>query len=59
MSKEEALLLLLITVGAFIMPFIARKCHFPTAVSELLYGMFVGSFLHFEPHAMGIINFLA
>ena len=59
MSKEEALLLLLISVGAFIMPFIARKFHIPTAVSELLYGMFVGSFLHFEPHAMGIINFLA
>ncbi len=59
MSKEEALLLLLISVGAFIMPFIARKFHVPTAVSELLYGMLIGSFLHFEPHALGIVNFLA
>ncbi len=59
MSKEEALLLLLISVGAFIMPFIASKFNVPTAVSELLYGMLIGSFLHFEPHALGIINFLA
>lgn len=59
MSKEEALLLLLISIGAFVMPFLARRTSIPTAVSELLYGMVVGGFIHFDPHAMGIVNFLA
>lgn len=58
MSKLEAILLLCICAGAFIMPFISRKFSLPSSVGEILFGLLVGIFLKEEFHKTSIIKFL-
>jgi len=58
MNKVEALLLLFICAGAFLMPFLSRRLHIPSAVGEILFGLLLGIFLRDAFHKMGIIKFL-
>ncbi len=58
MSKEEAVLLLVISVGAFIIPFISRKLMLPSAVGEILFGLVIGVFFSRTEETFTIIHFL-
>lgn len=58
MSKLDALLLLSICAGAFIMPFICRRLSLPNAVGEIFYGLCAGLFFKDAFHETGIIPFL-
>jgi len=58
MSKVDALLLLSICVGAFIMPFICKRLSIPSAVGEILFGLGVGLFFKEAFHKTTIIKFL-
>ena len=58
MSSLEALLLLCICSGAFLMPFISRRLSLPSAVGEILFGLFIGLFFKEAFHKTTIISFL-
>lgn len=58
MSSLEALLLLCICSGAFLMPFISRRLSIPSAVGEILFGLFIGLFFKQAFHKTTIISFL-
>jgi Kef-type K+ transport system membrane component KefB len=58
MSKLEALLLLCVCIGAFIMPFLCRRLRLPSAVGEILFGLCVGLFFKEAFHKTSIIKFL-
>lgn len=58
MSKVEALLLLFICGGAFIMPFVSRRLSLPSAVGEIFFGLGVGLLLKDAFHQTSIISFL-
>ncbi|MCK5058078.1 MAG: cation:proton antiporter [Candidatus Aminicenantes bacterium] len=58
MTKLEALLMLSICAGAFLMPFLSRRLHFPSAVGEILFGLFAGLFFKEVFHKTSIIKFL-
>lgn len=59
MNSNEALILLAIAFGAFIMPFLSKRIMIPAAVGEILYGMLIGSVLHIHTHTASIVHFLA
>lgn len=59
MSKIEALLLLCMSTGAFLMPFICRRLNLPSSVGEILFGLGIGYFLHDAVHQTTIIKFLS
>lgn len=58
MNKLEALLLLCLCVGAFIMPFLSRRLRLPSAVGEILFGLVAGLFFREAFHKTSIIKFL-
>ncbi|UCH98381.1 MAG: cation:proton antiporter [Candidatus Aminicenantes bacterium] len=58
MSNLEALLLLCICTGAFLMPFLFRRLSLPSAVGEILFGLFIGLFFKEAFHKTTIIKFL-
>jgi len=58
MSKMEALLLLSICAGAFVMPLISRRLHLPVAVGEIMYGLFIGIFFGDVFHQTPVVQFL-
>jgi Kef-type K+ transport system membrane component KefB len=58
MNKIEALLLLCITLGAFIMPYISRRLGLPSAVGEILFGLIMGLFFRHTVYKTPIIKFL-
>ena len=58
MSNLEALLLLCICSGAFLMPFVTRKLSLPSAVGEILFGLVIGIFFKEAFHKTSIIKFL-
>ena len=50
MHGNEATSLLVMALGAFVIPIIASRVHIPSAVGEILFGIAVG------PHALGLIH---
>ncbi|MBK3332727.1 cation:proton antiporter [Persephonella atlantica] len=58
MSKEEAILLLIISAGAFVVPFISRRLMLPSAVGEIIFGLFIGIFFSQTEKTFSIIHFL-
>lgn len=58
MSNLDALLLLCICSGAFLMPFICRRLSLPSAVGEILFGLGIGLFFREAFHKTSIIKFL-
>lgn len=58
MSKLEALLMLSICVGAFLMPYLSRRLNLPSAVGEIFFGLFVGLFFKEVFFKTTIIKFL-
>jgi len=58
MSKEESILLLIVSVGAFIVPFLSRKLMLPSAVGEIIFGLIIGVFFKEATGSLTIIHFL-
>ncbi len=58
MSKEEAILLLIISVGAFVIPFISKRLMLPSAVGEILFGLVIGVFFSQTEETSTILHFL-
>ncbi|SNZ10157.1 transporter, CPA2 family [Persephonella hydrogeniphila] len=58
MSKEESILLLVVSVGAFVIPFISRKLMLPSAVGEIIFGLVIGIFFNKATESMTVIHFL-
>ncbi len=58
MSKHEALLLLSISLGAFIMPFISRRLMLPSAVGEILFGLAMRAVFGNVAHDTPVVRFL-
>ncbi|MDR0454894.1 MAG: cation:proton antiporter [Deferribacteraceae bacterium] len=59
MEKTDALRLLVIAFGAYIMPFVSRRLMLPSAAGEFLFGMTIGS-LFMEPgYSDGFIRYLS
>jgi len=60
MNSHEAILLLIISVGAFIIPFISQRLSLPSAVGEILFGLVIGIYFreNFHEGSMEIVKFL-
>lgn len=58
MNKLDALLLLSICAGAFLMPYLSRRFNLPSAVGEIFFGLFIGLFFREVFHKTSIIRFL-
>lgn len=58
MNKTEVLLILCVTAGAFIVPFLSRRLSIPSAVGEILYGLVMGLFLKEAAGHTHMIEFL-
>ncbi len=58
MNDIEALLLLMMSIGAFIMPFISRKLYLPSSVGEILFGLVMGIFFKEAVLKTPIVKFL-
>ena len=58
MSNIEAILLMLVSIGAFLMPFISKRLNLPSPVAEILFGLLIGFFFKDKIEETKIINFL-
>ncbi len=58
MSNIEAILLMLASIGAFLMPFLSRKLNLPSPVAEILFGLVLGIFFKESAKEVEILNFL-
>ncbi len=58
MGREEAILLLVMSAGAFLIPIISRRLLLPSAVGEILFGMFLGIFFKGFVEQVHILKFL-
>ncbi|WP_457623544.1 cation:proton antiporter [Persephonella sp.] len=58
MDKNEAILLLVISIGAFIIPFISRRLYLPSAVGEIFYGLILGIFFKDIIHETPVVKLL-
>ncbi|WP_457644108.1 cation:proton antiporter [Persephonella sp.] len=58
MDKHEAILLLVISIGAFVIPFISRRLYLPSAVGEIFYGLVLGIFFKDIIHETPIVKLL-
>ncbi|NPA58254.1 MAG: cation:proton antiporter [Aquificae bacterium] len=58
MSKEESILLLIVSVGAFIVPFLSRRLMLPSAVGEIIFGLIIGVFFKETTEGLTILHFL-
>jgi len=59
MNPEEALLLAIVCLGAFFIPFVSRRLFLPTAVGEIVFGLALGLFFKNASLAMPTIKFLS
>ncbi len=58
MGREEAILLLIMSAGAFVIPLISKRLLLPSAVGEILFGMFLGMFFKGFIEEVHILKFL-
>ncbi len=58
MSNSEAILLLIISLGAFLIPFVSKKLLLPSAVGEIIFGLTLGMFFKDVIHQFPIVKFL-
>ncbi|RMD47121.1 MAG: cation:proton antiporter [Aquificota bacterium] len=58
MDKTEAILLFVISVGAFVVPFLSKRLNLPSSVGEMLYGLFLGIFFKEIVENTPIVKFL-
>ncbi len=58
MGKLEAILLFVISLGAFIIPFISKRINLPSSVGEMIYGLILGIFFKNTVEHVPIVRFL-
>ena len=61
MNTTEAILLLIISIGAFLIPFISKRLMLPSAVGEIIFGLILGIFykdFFSSGHSTHIVKFL-
>ena len=58
MANAEVFLLVLVSVGAFAIPFLTRQLQMPNAAGEIIYGLLVGYLLIDRVHIPHSISFL-
>ncbi len=58
MEHNEALALLVISIGAFVIPFISERIYLPSAVGEIFFGLFLGLFFKNALSEFPIVKFL-
>ncbi len=58
MDKTESILLFVISVGAFVVPFLSKRLNLPSSVGEMLYGLFLGIFFKEIVENTPIVKFL-
>lgn len=58
MSNIEAILLMIVSIGAFLMPFFSRKLNLPSPVAEILFGLSIGIFFKDKIKETEVLNFL-
>lgn len=58
MNEIEAILLLAVSIGAFIMPFISSRLNLPSPVAEIIFGLFIGMFFSDIFHKTEVVRFL-
>lgn len=57
MNETEAIILFLMVVGAFFMPFISRRLMLPSAVGEIIFGMLIGTFINIHSNSNIFIEY--
>ncbi len=58
MSEIEAVLLLIVSIGAFLMPFISNRLNLPSSVAEIIFGLFIGLIFPDIFHKTDTVRFL-
>ncbi len=58
MTELEAILLLVVSVGAFIMPFVSNRLNLPSPVAEIIFGLIIGMFFSDIFHKTEVVRFL-
>ncbi len=58
MGKLEAILLFVISLGAFIIPFVSKRVNLPSSVGEMIYGLILGIFFKNTVEHVPIVRFL-
>ncbi len=58
MTELEAILLLVVSIGAFIMPFISSRLNLPSPVAEIIFGLIIGLFFSDVFHKTEVVRFL-
>ncbi len=58
MGKEESILLLIMSAGAFLIPIISKRLLLPSAVGEIVFGMILGVFFKGFIEQVHILRFL-
>ncbi len=59
MSKEEAILLMVVSFGAFLMPIVSKRLNIPSPVMEIIFGFVIGFFFQGFLEKTEIVKFLA
>lgn len=59
MNKNEALVLMLMSLGAFFMPFTSRRLMLPSSVGEIIFGMILGSVLTVNADQMQLVQYFS
>jgi Kef-type K+ transport system membrane component KefB len=59
MSHEEAILLAIISCGAFVIPLISNRLLLPSAVGEIIFGLILGLFFQESTQGIPTIKFLS
>ena len=59
MSKEEAVLLMVVSFGAFLMPILSKRLNVPSPVLEIIFGFAIGFFFENFIEKTEIVKFLA
>ncbi len=59
MNETEAIILFLMAIGAFFMPFISRRLMLPSAVGEIIFGMLIGTFIDINSSSTIFIDYFS
>ncbi len=59
MDKLEAVRVLLVVLGGFMMPIFSDRLRIPAAVGEIFYGVTIGLLIGYEPVSGSLLEFLA
>ena len=59
MTETEALVLMLMSLGAFFMPFISKRLHLPSSVGEIMFGILIGALVDVHGEPMRLVEYFS